>query len=226
MTTTYFDDVQPPPARTTTRPTVTYAEYVKDYAKSAAWHGMAIFGGVALVVGAAIRLDGWPMLAVIGFGFGLAGGGTVGLWATMTAHALYSRLLATSSTVTYQAAPPAGAQVRPFVPSTNGSATIRAGRFALTQRQWLRLFQSAADGGKLTRDAAVKALPRQYYRDWSNTLAELGRLGFVDGGGVITDAGWKWYAANVSPYSHDGNASPCVLGTHAPAARGAHEVQS
>lgn len=162
-----------------------------------------------------MRTGGTAQVLLCAFGLGLAVAGLVALTLAADAHAAYTRLLATATVTTY--APPAAASpgMRAFVPSTNGSQTIRAGKFKLERAQWVKLFQTATDGGKLTRDNAMKALPRDLYRDWQSTLAELARLGIVDDNGIITPAGWAWYADAVSPYSTEGATPSGAISTHA-----------
>lgn len=52
---TTVDAIQPTPARTATRPTVAYPEYVMAFARSAAGYIFLTFAGVALSVGAGDR---------------------------------------------------------------------------------------------------------------------------------------------------------------------------
>ena len=85
---------------------------------------------------------------------------------------------------------------------------------------WAALFQTAAgNGGRLTRDAAAKVLPREVYRSWAGTMEELQRLGLVDGDGRPTAAGWR--LAGLSPFP-TGNERPAGAdSTHARRAAGA-----
>ena len=219
---TTLDTFHPPPARTATRPTVNYHEYVMLFARSAAGYLFLTFAGVALSVGAGMYLQGGFMVFLVAAGLGSAAAGGGGFMAVLTAHAAYTRHLAVSSTTTYQEPAQPGPTVRPFVPSSNGTPTIRAGRFKLTRDEWARLFQTAGDGGRLTRDGASKVLPRPMYRDWQTTLGELQRLGIVDGDGHITPAGWEFYHANVSPYPNGDEAHAGAHSTHARRTHGAH----
>lgn len=226
---TTVDAIQPTPARTATRPTVAYPEYVMAFARSAAGYIFLTFAGVALSVGAGMYIDGRMMVLFVAVGLGIAAAGAGGLLAVLTAHATYTRHLAVSSTTTYQEPPAAGPTVRPFVPSSNGAPTVRAGRFKLTRDEWARLFQSAGDGGRLTRDNAAKILPRALYREWAATLGELARLGIVDDDGRITPAGWEFYQGTISPHPNGDSSAAGTHSTHArraPAAHGAGMVAS
>lgn len=205
----------PPPLRTSTRAAVSFDAFVLSYTREQRKNVLLAFGGIALCVGAIMYTEGTARVILCAFGLGLAAAGLAALALAADAHAAYTKLLSLSTVTTY--APPAAASpgMRAFVPSSNGSQTIRAGKFKLERAQWVKLFQTASEGGKLTRDAAVKALPRDLYRDWQSTLAELARLGIVDDSGIITPAGWAWYADAVSPYSTEGATPAGAISTHA-----------
>ena len=114
--------------------------------------------------------------------------------------------------------------VRPFVPSQNAPATIRVGSWRLPRETWAALFDVArANGGRLTRDAVTKAraLPRELYRDWSATLGELQRLGFVDETGRVTTEGWT-FARGLSPRSAGAETLVQPPSTHARRTHGAN----
>jgi hypothetical protein len=149
----------------------------------------------------------------------LTGAGIGSLFIGAGAHAAYTRHLGMSETQTYNEPRPVE-QVRPFMPTRNGSQTIRAGRFQLPAATWAALFETAeANGGRLTRDGAIKAgLPRDLYRDWQTTLGELQRLGIVDGNGQITEQGWR-LQGNYYPPSPNGDGGFVRTSTHAPHAR-------
>ena len=212
-------DAALPPAKLTTRPTVSYELYVTGFSKTLARLVTMSFLGMAAAVGAGVYLSG-PLLIVVGaVGLGLAAGGAVGAAAAATAHESYTRHLSHVETVNYQEPPPPAPTVRAFIPSTNGAATVRAGRFQLEQPTWAALFAAAAgNGGKLTRDNAARVLPRHLYRDWSSTAGELRRLGILDDGGAVTPAGWRFYreAVGGAPLPYAGEASTGAHSTHAP----------
>lgn len=204
----------PPPVRTSSRPAADFDSYVLRYAREQRRNVLLAFTGISMIVGAIVYTTGAPMVLLVSFGLGLAAAGLMALAIAERAHGRYTEHMAVATVTTYQEPTPAPA-VRAFVPSTNGAPSIRAGKFRLSRQQWIRLFQSSSEGGRLTRDGAVKALPRELYRDWSGTLAELARIGIVDDSGVITPDGWEWYTANVSPYSPEGAAPSGAQGTHA-----------
>jgi hypothetical protein len=181
-----------------------------------------MFVGLGLAVGAAVRLDGGLMVALAAVGLGLAGAGAGGFIAAASAHAAYTRYFSATETEVYADPPPPAAAVRPFVPSSSGAATIRAGRFALPATTWAALLAAAdANGGRLTRDAATKVLPRALYRDWATTAGELARLGIIDGEGMVTAAGRGIIGGN--PPRPTGDYAPAAAySTHARRTHGAH----
>lgn len=197
--TTYFETPTPTPtaAKTTARPSVDYSTFVLAYARAQRNNLLLAFAGVALIVGAGIYTFGAALAILIALGLGIAAGGLGGFGVAAGAHASYCRNMATTTATTYTT-PAAGPGLRAFVPSQNGAATIRAGRFQLPAATWAALF-ATADNGRLTRDKSMKVLPRALYRDWQSTLEELGRLGIVDGDGTITAAGLRWYDATIAP---------------------------
>ena len=204
------------PVKTSSRPAADFDSYVLRYSKAQRSNILLSVTGIGAIVGAITNTHGAPMVMLVSFGLGLAAAGLAALAIAERAHARYTEHLSTATVTTY-ATEPTAAPVRAFIPSANGAPTVRAGKFRLTRQQWTRLFQTAGDGGKLTRDNAMRALPRELYRDWANTLDELRRLGIVDDNGVITPDGWSWYSANVSPYSTDALSTSGAQGTHAPA---------
>lgn len=206
----------PPIARQTARPTVSYGEYVQAHAGQTARYGFLVFLGVGLAVGAGMYLDGPFMVILAALGLGLGGGGGAGLTAALSAHAAYTRHLGMITTTAYQekAPTPAPAQRvgRAFVPSTNGAAnTIHVGPHWLTGELWEKLRDTADRDGKITRDRATKALPRPLYREWASTLSELQRLGLVDDDGYLTPLG----KLGLPPYPTEGDGTGQTTSTHA-----------
>lgn len=126
--------------------------------------------------------------------------------------------------VTTEAAP---ALVRPFIASQNAPATIQVGTWRLTRDNWDALFAVArANGGRLTRDAVQRsrALPRNFYYNWSATLGELVRLGLVDETGRVTAQGWNFYRRDISPSPNNDESPVRGTGTHARRTHDAHGV--
>ena len=110
------------------------------------------------------------------------------------------------------------------MPSSNGAPTIRAGRFSLPAATWAALLAVAeANGGRLTRDAAVKVLPRALYRDWSTTAGEFQRLGMIDGDGMVTSAG-RGIMRGGSPFPTAAYSQLAAPSTHARRTHDAHGV--
>ena len=212
----------PPLARARSRPTVDYEDFVLRYARAQGLSAALVFGGAGLIVGAGRLLDpGGLMLAVAAVGLALMGAGGSAFIMRAAAHGDWLKHLSMIDERTYSEPPAAGAaMVRPFIASSNGPSTIRAGRFSLPAATWRALFQTAAgNGGRLTRDAAMKVLPRELYRSWAGTMEELQRLGLVDGDGRPTAAGWR--LAGLSPFP-TGNERPAGAdSTHARRAAGA-----
>ena len=222
--TTIDNQAVAPLARMTQRPAAEFHEYVIAYSRGQRWNVFLMFAGGALAIGAGIYLGGGVLIIGVAIGLGLTGAGGGGLLIAAGAHAAYTRHLGMMTTRTYAEQPPAGATVRPFVPSTNPS-TVRAGRFKLPAATWAALFNSAeANDGRLTRDAAAKVLPRAIYRDWQSTLEELQRLGMVDDDGRVTPAGWMFVRRDVSPYPDNAEAPTGAQSTHARRTHGAHEA--
>ncbi len=215
----------PPLARSTRRPAADFDEYVLRYARVQRSNVFLFFAGVGLAVGAAMRLDGVLLIALATVGLGMAGAGAGGLMAAMAAHNSYTRYLGLNETREYTAPAPPAEGVRPFVPSTNGTPTIRAGRFSLPAATWAALLAAAeANGGRLTRDAATKVLPRALYRDWATTAGELARLGIIDDEGQVTAAGRGMMSGN-PPYPTSNYAPTGAHSTHARRTHGAHGVE-
>lgn len=212
----------PPLARSTRRPAADFDEYVLRYARVQRANVGLIFVGLGLAVGAAVQLHGGLMVTLAAVGLGIAGAGAGGLMAAMSAHSSYTRYLGSNETQEYAPPAPPAEGVRPFVPSTNGTPTIRAGRFSLPAATWAALLAAAdANGGRLTRDGATKVLPRALYRDWSTTAGELARLGIIDGDGMVTPAG-RGVMRGGSPFPTAGYSQTAAHSTHARRTHDAH----
>lgn len=220
--TTIDNQTSPPLARATHRPAAEFHEYVIAYSRGQRWNVFLIFAGVTLALGAAMYLSGGLLIIGAALGLGLTGAGGGGLLIAAGAHASYTRHLGMTTTRTYAEPPPAGAVVRPFIPSTNPT-TIRAGRFTLPAATWAALFNAAeANDGRLTRDTATRLLPRAMYRNWQSTLEELQRLGLIDGDGRVTAAGRTFARGDASPYPTHTEARTGAHSTHARRTHGAH----
>ena len=214
-----------PLTRATRRPSAEFEEFVLRYARAQRTNVGLIFAGMGMAIGAAMRLDGGIVVAFVAVGLGLAGAGGGGLVVAAGAHAAYTRYFSATETHVYAEPPAPAATVRPFVPSSNGAATVRAGRFSLPTATWAALFETAtSNGGKLTRDAAIKVLPRNLYRDWQGTVEELQRLGLIDAESRPTRAAWSLIGRG-SP-SPNGDEWPAgVPSTHARRTHGAHGAE-
>ena len=217
---------QPPPevvARSTSRSTVDYDTYVLRFSRELRLNALLMTVGIVLIIGAMFYLSGIGLITVAAVGVGLGISGFVGYMAADRAHSSYTRDLAVSVSETYErpTPPPQPQTVRPFVASGNGTNTVRVGRFSLPTATWAELFETAgAAGGKLTRDAATRVLPRPLYRDWQATLGELQRLGYVDDEARPTAAAWD--AVGLRP-PHPGDERPAgAYSTHARRTHGAH----
>lgn len=182
----------PPLARATTRNTTDFDSFVMRYARAQGGSVALIFGGAGLAIGGGMWLEpGALMVAFAAAGLALVGMGGSAFAFRAAAHADWRNYFGTTTDRTYAEPAAAAPTVRPFVPSSNGAPTVRAGRFSLPRATWAALFETAeANGGKLTRDGATKALPRHLYRDWQSTLGELQRLQLVDADGRPTAAAW------------------------------------
>ena len=89
---------------------------------------------------------------------------------------------------------------------------------------WAALLAAAeANGGRLTRDAATKVLPRALYRDWATTAGEFQRLGMIDGDGMVTPAG-RGMMRGGSPFPTGDYAHTGAHSTHARRTHDAHGV--
>lgn len=206
-------------ARAKVRPSAHFNEYVMAYTRMQRANVLLIFAGVAVLIGATMYTEGVATVLCVALGLGLAGGGGGGLAIAAAAHASFTACMATIEEHTYTEAPPPAEGVRPFVASSNGAATVRAGRFALPPATWAALFDgAAAAGGRLTRDGAAKVLPRHLYRDWQTTLGELHRLQLVDAEGRPTAAAWALIGR--TPPRPAGDEWPA--GTHSTHARRTH----
>ena len=213
----------PPLARATTRNTTDFESFVMRYARAQGASVALIFGGFGLAIGAGVTLDnGALMIAFAAAGLALVGMGGTAFAFRAAAHADWRKYFGTTTDRTYAEPPAAAPTVRPFVPSSNGSPTVRAGRFSLPRATWTALFETAAaNGGKLTRDGATKALPRHLYRDWQSTLGELQRLQLVDADGRPTAAAWA-LAEGTPPRPTDDEWPAGAHSTHARRTHGAH----
>ena len=222
--TQYYESAaaSPPLARSTRRPSADFDEFVLRYARTQRANIGLMFAGLGMAVGAAVQLHGGLMVALAAVGLGLAGAGAGGFIAAASAHAAYTRYFSATETEVYADPPPPAAAVRPFVASTNGAPTIRAGRFSLPAATWAALLAAAdSNGGRLTRDAATKVLPRALYRDWATTAGELARLGIIDDEGRVTAAGRGIIGGN-SPRPTGDYAPAGAYSTHARRTHGAH----
>ena len=219
---TYYESAAPPPlARSTRRPSAEFDEFVLRYARAQRANVGLIFVGMGLAIGAAMRLDGGIVVAFVAVGLGLAGAGGGGFIVAAGAHAAYTRYFSATETEVYADPPPPAAAVRPFVASSNGAPTIRAGRFSLPAATWGALLAAAeANGGRLTRDAATKVLPRALSRAWATTAGELQRLGIIDAEGIVTAAGRGMMTGN--PPRPTGDYAP--RGAHSTHARRTHDA--
>lgn len=219
--TTIDNQTSPPLARATQRPAAEFHEYVIAYARGQRWNVFLIFAGVTLAIGAAMYLSGGWLIIAVSLGLGLSGAGGGGLLIAAGAHASYTRHLGMTTTRTYAEPPPAGAVVRPFIPSSN-PATVRVGRFQLPPATWAALFNAAeANDGRLTRDTAARVLPRAMYRNWQSTLEEFQRLGLIDGDGRVTAAGRTFARRDESPRPIHADAQTGAHSTHARRTHGA-----
>jgi hypothetical protein len=197
---------QPPPGevltRATTRATVDYDTYTLRYASRVFWYVMLMAFGAVIFVGVAFYLQPPAAIVVGAFGIGALFGGAAGTVAVVDAHRSYTRDLAHSISETYERpqppAPTGPATVRPFVPSAADPRTTNTGRLNFTPQVWRDLFDYAlANGGTITRDRAQAAgVGRPWYHGegWGQLLAELTRLGFIDGRNRLTPAALQWYA--------------------------------
>lgn len=213
----------PAPTKTTARPAVDYDRFVLVFARQISRFVILAFAGVTLVIGGIMYSTGTPMVIIIAVGLGLAAGGATGAAAAVGAHSIYARTFGRIETTHYPEPPPAAPAVRAFMPSSAGPRTVRAGKFQLPADAWAGIFAAAqANGGRLTRDAAQRHLPRVLYRQWSETLSELARLGIVDNDGNITAGGWQFANETVgTPYPTTGNGHTSAHGTHAQRPNGA-----
>lgn len=80
--------------------------------------------------------------------------------------------------------------VRPVIHDRAVGNVIRRGNFEMSREQWMRLYNLAATGRPLTRDAArdADAMPRDLYIEWASTMAEMRRIGLIDDEHRMTDA--------------------------------------
>ena len=212
----------PPLARATTRNTTDFDSFVMRYARAQGGSVALIFGGAGLAIGGGMWLEpGALMVAFAAAGLALVGMGGSAFAFRAAAHADWRNYFGTTTDRTYAEPAAAAPTVRPFVPSSNGTNTVRVGRFSLPTATWAELFETAgAAGGRLTRDAATRVLPRPLYRDWQATLGELQRLGYVDDEARPTAAAWD--AVGLRP-PHPGGERPAgAYSTHARRTHGAH----
>ena len=215
----------PPLARATTRNTTDFDSFVMRYARAQGGSVALIFGGAGLAIGGGMWLEpGALMVAFAAAGLALVGMGGSAFAFRAAAHADWRNYFGTTTDRTYAEPAAAAPTVRPFVPSSNGTNTVRVGRFSLPTATWAELFETAgAAGGRLTRDAATRVLPRPLYRDWQATLGELQRLGYVDDEARPTAAAWD--AVGLRP-PHPGGERPAgAYSTHARRTHGAHGLE-
>jgi len=78
--------------------------------------------------------------------------------------------------------------VRPVIHDRAVGNVIRRGNFEMSREQWASLYNLAADGRPLTRDAARPHMPRDLYIEWAATMAEMRRVGLIDDEHRMTDA--------------------------------------
>jgi len=99
--------------------------------------------------------------------------------------------------------------VRPVVRDRAVGNVIRRGNFQLTRDQWAQLYNLAADGRPLTRDAARPHMPRDLYIEWAATMSEMRRVGLIDDEHRMT-ATWREFHASIVENSRPPAARPFV----------------
>ncbi len=86
--------------------------------------------------------------------------------------------------------------VRPVIHDRAVGNVIRRGNFRLSRDQWASLYNLAADGRPLTRDAARPHMPRDLYIEWAATMAEMRRVGLIDDEHRMTDS-WREFHRSI-----------------------------
>lgn len=99
--------------------------------------------------------------------------------------------------------------VRPVVRDRAVGNVIRRGNFEMTREQWMRLYNLAATGRSLTRDAARPHMPRDLYIEWAATMAEMRRIGLIDDEHRMTDS-WREFHRSIVENSRPPAARPFV----------------
>lgn len=99
--------------------------------------------------------------------------------------------------------------VRPVVRDRAVGNVIRRGNFQMSREQWMRLYNLAATGRPLTRDAArdADAMPRDLYIEWAATMAEMRRVGLIDDENRATSA-WHDFHRSIVENSRPPAARP------------------
>lgn len=219
--------------RTVNRTNTTYEVYVLAHAQAQLTYAMIAGLGGTLVAVAAFY-DAPPLIGVIAFlaGVPAAFGGAVAMLSAWRAHNRYYDLaIGVSETVEHYQ--PDVAAVRPFVPSRNGDdegQTVRVSRVSLAPDVWRRIFASANDDDRLTRDGVQGALTgvpngRQWYHGagWDEFRAELRRVGFLTDDNRLTARAWGWLESDTTPLPRGGAAAVRPLSTNDERTTGANE---
>lgn len=97
--------------------------------------------------------------------------------------------------------------VRPVIRDRAVGNVIRRGNFRLSRDQWASLYNLAADGRPLTRDAARPHMPRDLYIEWAATMAEMRRVGLIDDEHRMTDS-WREFHRSIVENSRPPAARP------------------
>lgn len=97
--------------------------------------------------------------------------------------------------------------VRPVIHDRAVGNVIRRGNFRLSRDQWASLYNLAADGRPLTRDAARPHMPRDLYIEWAATMAEMRRVGLIDDEHRMTDS-WREFHRSIVENSRPPAARP------------------
>lgn len=218
--------------RTVNRTNTTYETFVLAHAQAQLTYAIiAGLGGTLIAV--AVIYDAPPLISVIAFLVGVptAFGGAVAMLSAWRAHNRYYDLaIGVSETVEHYQ--PDIATVRPFVPSRNGGddgQTVRVSRVSLPADVWSRIFASANDDGRLTRDGVQGALTgvangRQWYHGdgWDDFRVELRRVEFLDGDNRLTGRAWNWLESDITPLLRGGAFAVRPPRTNEPRTNGAN----
>lgn len=199
------DSPSPLAAKITNRATVDYQTYVLAYTTRRVLYVLLSAFGAAGALGAVVYLSGAVMVILAALSIGAVLAGAAGFLTVTDAHRAYTRHLAVATTETYHQRPttPQPATVRPFVASNNGDGrTTNTGRLNFTPQVWRDLFDRAlANGGVISRDNVARpaGVGREWYHGdgYGHLLAELTRLGFIDGRNRLTPAALAWYEAQI-----------------------------